>query len=85
VAADIAPYARSEKAMAAQWLPCWLDPDMLVLADRGFYSFKLWRIACGRRASRRRYSVSATAAKCSIADMNRPHDHYMNSILARRH
>lgn len=50
VAADIAPYARSEKAMAAQWLPRWLGPDMLVLADRGFYSFKLWQIACGRRA-----------------------------------
>jgi len=50
VAADIAPYARSEKAMAAQWLPRWLNADMLVLADRGFYSFKLWQIACGSRA-----------------------------------
>jgi hypothetical protein len=46
VAADIAPYGRSGKAMAAQQLPQWLAKDMLVLADRGFYSFKLWQIAC---------------------------------------
>lgn len=46
VAADIAPYARSEKAMAAERLPGWLDKSMLLLADRGFYSFKLWQLAC---------------------------------------
>lgn len=46
VAAAIAPYARSEKAMAAKQLPQWLSPEMLVLADRGFYSFKLWQLAC---------------------------------------
>lgn len=46
VAADLAPYARSEKAMAAETLPRWLRPDMLVMADRGFYSFKLWTLAC---------------------------------------
>lgn len=51
VAADIAPYARSEKAMAAQALPQWLTEDMLVLADRGFYSFKLWQIACSTPAA----------------------------------
>jgi len=45
-AADVAPYARSEKAMAAERLPGWLDNTMLLLADRGFYSFKLWQIAC---------------------------------------
>jgi hypothetical protein len=50
VAADIAPYARSEKAMAAEQLADWLQQDMLVLADRGFYSFKLWQIACGSGA-----------------------------------
>jgi hypothetical protein len=50
MAADIARNARSEKAMAAEWQPRWLDPDMLVLADRGFYSFKLWHIDCGSRA-----------------------------------
>lgn len=42
-AAAIAPYARSEKAMAAERLPGWLDKDMLLLADRNFYSFKLWQ------------------------------------------
>lgn len=46
VAAAIAPYAHSEKAMAAESLPGWLQPDMLVMADRGFYSFKLWTLAC---------------------------------------
>ena len=45
VAASIAPYGRSEVAMAAQWLPGNLDRDMLVMADRNFYSFKLWQAA----------------------------------------
>ncbi len=45
VAADIAPYRVSETAMAAKLLPAKLRTDMLVLADRGFYSFKLWRTA----------------------------------------
>ena len=35
----------SEQAMATQMLPAKLRSDMLVLADRNFYSFKLWRIA----------------------------------------
>jgi len=51
VAADIAPYARSEKAMAAELLPGWLRADMLVMADRGFYSFKLWALACDSDAA----------------------------------
>jgi len=45
VAADIAPYACSEQAMAAQLLPARLTPEMLVLADRNFYGFKLWQLA----------------------------------------
>jgi Insertion element 4 transposase N-terminal/Transposase DDE domain len=51
VAALIAAYARSEKAMAADALPGWLRKDMLVMADRGFYSFKLWAIACDSGAA----------------------------------
>ena len=50
VAADIAPYARSEQAMAVQLLPAKLTPEMLVLADRNFYGFKLWQIACATGA-----------------------------------
>lgn len=50
VAAGIAPYSRSEQAMAAELLPTKLTPDMLVLADRNFYGFKLWRIACASGA-----------------------------------
>lgn len=45
VVADIAPYRHSEQAMAARLLPAKLDRDMLVLADRNFYSFKLWQLA----------------------------------------
>jgi hypothetical protein len=50
VAAEIAPYGHSEQAMAAQMLPGKLKPGMLVLADRNFYGFKLWRIACASGA-----------------------------------
>jgi hypothetical protein len=50
VAASIAPYHHSEQAMAAQLLPAKLAADMLVLADRNFYGFKLWRIACASGA-----------------------------------
>jgi hypothetical protein len=51
VAAQIAPYARSEKAMATEQLAAWLRPDMLLLADRGFYSFKLWQLAVATGAA----------------------------------
>ena len=50
VAADIAPYSHSEQEMAAQLLPAKLTPEMLVLADRAFYGFKLWRIGCASGA-----------------------------------
>ena len=50
VAAGIAPYGHSEQAMAAQLLPAKLTTDMLVLADRNFYGFKLWRTACAKGA-----------------------------------
>ena len=50
-AAAVAPYARSEKAMATERLSGWLNKSMLLLADRGFYSFKLWQIACASAAA----------------------------------
>mgnify|MGYP003472235126 FL=1 len=50
VAAEVAPYGRSEQAMAAQMLPAKLKPGMLVLADRNFYGFKLWQLACASGA-----------------------------------
>jgi Insertion element 4 transposase N-terminal/Transposase DDE domain len=49
-AAEVAPYGHSEQAMAAQMLPTKLVPGMLVLADRNFYGFKLWRNACASGA-----------------------------------
>ena len=51
VAAAIAPYSHSERAMAAQLLQApKIATDMLVLADRNFYSFKLWQSACATGA-----------------------------------
>ena len=50
VAAAIGPYARSEIAMATELLPARVQPDMLVLADRNFYSFKLWQATCATGA-----------------------------------
>jgi hypothetical protein len=88
VAAEIAPYARSEKAMAAQVLPGWLRKDMLLLADRGFYSFKLWTLAASSGATLL-WRVSATiklAAQQVLADGS-----YLSTVYdsaddgARRH
>ena len=45
--------------MAAQMLPAELKPGMLVLADRGFYSFKLFRLGCASGAMLA-WRVSAT-------------------------
>ena len=49
-AAAVAPYGHSEQAMAAQMLPAKLERGMLVLAERNFYGFKLWAIACASGA-----------------------------------
>ncbi|SCC93911.1 transposase [Thiomonas sp. X19] len=50
VAARLAPYSRSEQSLAAELLPAQLTADMLVLADRNFYGFKLWQSACASGA-----------------------------------
>lgn len=49
-AAEVAPYGHSEQAMAARLLPTALRPDMLLLADRNFFGFKLWQMACATGA-----------------------------------
>lgn len=49
VAASIAPYKTSEVAMAAELLPLKLTGEMLLMADRNFYSFKLWQKASTAR------------------------------------
>ena len=36
--------------MAGEWLSARLAPDMLVMADRNFYGFKLWEQACASGA-----------------------------------
>jgi hypothetical protein len=48
-AARIGAYRESEPALAGQLLPE-LQPGMLLLADRGFFSFALWRKASGTGA-----------------------------------
>ena len=71
VAAAIAPYGHSEVAMAAELLPPKLTADMLVMADRNFYSFKLWHTAgyvfTGGTSEENAYeSMGCTSAKLLI-------------------
>jgi len=47
--AVIGPYTTSENAASVDLLGR-LEPGMLCLADRGFYSFKAWENACGTGA-----------------------------------
>lgn len=87
VAAGIAAYARSEKAMAAELLPGWLRKDMLVMADRGFYSFKLWALACDSGATLL-WRVSSTL-KLAVQQVL-PDGSYLSTVFdsedsARRH
>ena len=44
-AAEMGPYRRSEQEMASAMFPAALKADMLLLADRNFYGFNLWRKA----------------------------------------
>ena len=47
--AVIGPYTKSEAALSVELLGR-LQPGMLCLADRGFYSFKAWQKACSTGA-----------------------------------
>lgn len=49
-AARVGAYTTSEAALATQLLPAALSPGMLLLADRGFFSYALWRTAAGTGA-----------------------------------
>ena len=87
VAAEVAPYAHSEKAMAARALPHWLRADMLVMADRGFYSFKLWQIASATDAALL-WRVSSTIklpAQQILVDGSYLSTVYDSADSARRH
>lgn len=44
-AARVGAYADSEATLAAELLPATLEPGMLLTADRGFFSYALWRTA----------------------------------------
>lgn len=50
VGARLGPVRRSEQHLAAE-LVAEFEPDMLVLADRGFYSYDLWHAARDRGAA----------------------------------
>jgi hypothetical protein len=58
VAASIAPYKHSEVAMATLLLPAKLTAEMLVMADRNFYSFKLWQ-ACAASGAKLLWRVKS--------------------------
>jgi hypothetical protein len=58
VAASIAPYKHSEVAMATLLLPSKLTAEMLVMADRNFYSFKLWQ-ACAASGAKLLWRVKS--------------------------
>jgi len=45
-AAQLGVYKDSEQAMARPLLASHLRSDMVLLADRNFYGFKLWNLAC---------------------------------------
>lgn len=49
-AAEIGPLSEGEQALTRQLLSKPLDNNMLILADRGFYGFKLWQHACASGA-----------------------------------
>lgn len=78
VAAEVAPYARSEQAMAAQLLPTKLKPDMLVLADRNFFGFKLWRAACATGA---KLAWRAKADRTLAVDRMLPDGSYLSTVF----
>ncbi len=44
-AARVGTYAESEAALAGELVPEALEPGMLLMADRGFFSYALWRKA----------------------------------------
>lgn len=60
VAARLAPFRSGERALAEDLLPG-LGPGMLMLADRGFYSYLLWHKAAATRADLL-WRVSATVS-----------------------
>lgn len=78
VAAEVAPYARSEQAMAAQMLPSALKPDMLVLADRNFFGFKLWQTACATGA---KLAWRVKADRKLPVDRMLPDGSYLSTVL----
>ncbi|HQQ71583.1 MAG TPA: IS4 family transposase, partial [Alicycliphilus sp.] len=58
-AAQMGPYRQGEQTMAEPLLAAHLQKDMLVLADRGFYSIKLWQIA-GASGAKLAWRVKST-------------------------
>ncbi len=78
VAAEVAPYARSEQAMAGQLLPVALKSDMLVLADRNFLAFKLWQAACATGA---KLAWRAKADRQLPVDQVLPDGSYLSTVF----
>lgn len=86
-AAALGPYRHSEQALAAQVISHGLQPDMLVLADRNFYGFKLWQLAQARGA-RLLWRMKATQklpVELALADGSYLSTVYDSQDRARRH
>jgi hypothetical protein len=77
-AAEVAPYLHSEQAMATQLLPAKLEPNMLVLADRNFFGFKLWRVACATGA---KLVWRAKAGRKLTRDQVLPDGSYLSTVF----
>jgi hypothetical protein len=87
VAAEMGPYARSESAMAQAMFGTCLSPDMLLLADRGFYSFKLWQQAADMGAALlwRLSGTLKTPVEKALADGSYLSTVYDSAERARQH
>jgi len=80
VAAEVAPYRHSEQALAATLLPAHLKPDMLVLADRNFFGFKLWQTACTSGA---RLAWRVKAERKLPIEQVLPDGSYLSTVFAQ--
>lgn len=78
--AVIGPYTTSEVAASVELLGR-LEPGMLCLADRGFYSFKAWQNACSTGADLL-WRVSDTLTLKPVKDL--PDGSWLAEVLANK-
>lgn len=86
-AAAVGPYRQSEQALCAQVMSHGLRSDMLVLADRNFYGFKLWQLAqsSGAKLLWRMKARQNLPVEVALADGSYLSTVYDSQDRARRH